>query len=175
VEGSAIVGTQDTPGNGGILLTDAPYGDFELILEVNNDFGTDSGIFLRSTEDGRAYQGLVDYKAGGNVMGVFGEGLSGGIFVRNYIFGNTPDVIQPVDGGFPLPITPAQWPNLWNVGGWNEVRIRVTGNPPTITTWINGELRHPGQGSIGLQVHAGNEYFGKFVRYRNVRVKPLEA
>ncbi|HAV62046.1 MAG TPA: DUF1080 domain-containing protein, partial [Verrucomicrobiales bacterium] len=63
---------------------------------------------------------------------------------------------------------------------------RIVGNPPHITTWINGvkimewqetEVRHPHEGGIALQVHGGGdpkEYDGKFVRYRNIQVKELE-
>src|SRR5687768_15835215 len=50
VKDGAITGSQDIPGNGGILITDDHYGDFEVALEMNNDFGPDSGLFLRSTE-----------------------------------------------------------------------------------------------------------------------------
>ncbi|HEV3167008.1 MAG TPA: DUF1080 domain-containing protein, partial [Isosphaeraceae bacterium] len=84
VEDGAIVGSQDKPGNGGIVLTDKPYGDFEVVLEMNNDFGPDSGLFLRSTEKGEAYQAMVDYHPGGNLMGIYGEGLSGGISAANF-------------------------------------------------------------------------------------------
>src|SRR3954447_17119679 len=45
VEDGAIVGSQDRPGNGGIVLTDRSYGDFEVALEMNNDSGPDSGLF----------------------------------------------------------------------------------------------------------------------------------
>ena len=61
VQDGAIVGSQDIPGNGGILITDEPFGDYEIVLEMNNDFGPDSGLFLRSTEDGTAYQAMIDY------------------------------------------------------------------------------------------------------------------
>jgi len=54
VQDGAIVGSQDIPGNGGILITDEPFGDYEIVLEMNNDFGPDSGLFLRSTQDGTA-------------------------------------------------------------------------------------------------------------------------
>jgi hypothetical protein len=47
--------------------------DFEVKLEMKNDFGPDSGLFLRSTEDGKAWQAMVDYHAGGNLMGIYGE------------------------------------------------------------------------------------------------------
>jgi hypothetical protein len=59
VENGAIVGSQDIPGNGGILLTDEQFGDFEVVLEMNNDFGPDSGLFLRSAEDGTSYQAAI--------------------------------------------------------------------------------------------------------------------
>jgi hypothetical protein len=49
VEKGAIVGSQDIPGNGGIVITDRPFGNFEVVLEMNNDFGPDSGLFVRIT------------------------------------------------------------------------------------------------------------------------------
>src|ERR1041384_5609117 len=61
VENGAILGGQDTPGNGGLLLTEEEFGDVEIVLETNCDFGPDSGIFMRCTEDGKAYQCLIDY------------------------------------------------------------------------------------------------------------------
>ena len=53
LEDGAIVGSQDIPGNGGIILTDRKYGDFEVVVEMNNDYGPDSGLFLRSTRRAR--------------------------------------------------------------------------------------------------------------------------
>src|SRR5579871_4260957 len=52
VEGGVLSGTQDPPGNGGILLTDKSYRDFEISLEVKPDWGCDGGLFLRSDEKG---------------------------------------------------------------------------------------------------------------------------
>ena len=63
------------------------------------------------------------------------------------------------------------------------VQARITGNPPTITTWIKGvkfmeytdtKKRLPDRGGIALQVHGGGDYTKQFVRYRNVRVKVLD-
>jgi hypothetical protein len=182
VEDGAIVGSQDKPGNGGIIITDLPYGDFEVALEMNNDFGPDSGLFLRSTEKGQAYQAMIDYHSNGNLMGIYGEGLSGGISVRNFDFLDAPERIKPVDAAFPLPFPPSEWPKHWKHGQWNELRARIEGNPPHITTWINGtkimefadkEKRHPDQGGIALQVHGGGDLTKQHVRYRNIRVKPL--
>jgi 3-keto-disaccharide hydrolase len=188
VEDGAIVGSQDMPKNGGIVLTDKKFKDFEVIVEMKNDFGPDSGVFLRSTEDGKAYQAMIDYHAGGNVMGVYGEGI-GGFHFRNYSFEDTPDKITPEKDPkkmhTPLPVAPEKWADFWKHGQWNEFKARIVGNPPTVTTWINGvkfmewtdeKKRLPDEGAIALQVHGGGDskdYDGKFVRYRNIRVKEL--
>jgi hypothetical protein len=184
VEDGAITGSQDIPGNGGIILSDRTYGDFEVIVEMRNDYGPDSGLFLRSTENGAAYQYMVDYHDNGNLAGIYGEGLPGGIHQRN--FDITDDVTRIVaqPAPYPLPIRPEDWPRLWKHGEWNELRARIIGNPPRITTWINGvritefedkEKRHVDKGSIALQVHGGGDFTKQFVRYRGIRVKELGA
>ena len=184
VEDGAIVGSQDVPGNGGLLITDRAYGSFEVALEMRNDFGPDSGLFLRSTEKGQAYQAMIDYHAGGNLMGVYGEGLSGGIHVRNFDFLDEVTRIRPHKAPFPLPVSPRRWPGFWKHGEWNELRARIEGNPPKITTWIKGvkfmewksDKKHlPDKGGIALQVHGGREdTFKQQVRYRKIRVKELD-
>jgi Domain of Unknown Function (DUF1080) len=185
VADGAITGTQDEPGNGGIIITDAKYKDFEVVLEMKNDFGLDSGLFLRSTEDGKAYQALVDYYEGGNLMGLYGEGLNPGFHFRNFTFLKTPDKIKAEEKSiFPLPVSPEKWPAFWKDGEWNELKASIVGNPPTIKTWIKGVQfmewtdkvkRLPDGGGIALQVHGGapDRFFGKTVRYRNIRVKTL--
>ncbi len=184
VEQGAIVGSQDIPGNGGILLTDEKFGDFEVALEMNNDFGPDSGLFMRSTEDGTAYQALVDYHTGGSLMGVYGEGKLGGKpSIANFHFQDqvTQIKLNPA-APFPCPVLPQSWPSFWRHGQWNELRARIVNNPPTITTWINGvqfmqwtetQKRHPDEGSIAVQVHGGGDFTKQYVRYRNIRVKRL--
>ena len=188
VDSGAITGSQDKPGNGGIVITDAPYGNFEVVLEMNNDFGPDSGLFLRSTESGKAYQALIDYHADGNLMGIYGEGFPKPFAVRNFKFLDSPEKIAPVECPFPLPVSAEKWPGFWKHGRWNELRARIVGDPPKITTWINGvkfmewtdpEKRHPDKGGIALQVHGGGYPGGVdltklFVRYRKIRVKVIE-
>jgi hypothetical protein len=182
VEDGAIVGSQDIPGNGGLLLTEREFGDFEVVLEMNNDFGPDSGLFLRSTEDGKAYQAMIDYHGHGNLMGIYGEGL-GGFGSSNFRFAGSPDRVQVREHQVPFPILAEAWKFFWRHGQWNELRARITQNPPSITTWINGvkimdwsdtERRLPDRGRIGLQVHGGGDLTQQYVRYRNIRVKPLD-
>ena len=187
VENGAIVGSQDIPANGGLIITDEAYGDFEVVLEMNNDFGPDSGLFLRSTEDGSAWQAMIDYHSNGNLMGLYGEGKLGAKpSVRNYDFKSSPEDIQIVTNSpTPLPIAPESWKFFWRHGQWNEFRARIENNPPHITTWINGvqimdwtdslAKRHPDTGGIALQVHGGGDHTKEFVRYRNIRVKKLNG
>jgi len=184
VEDGAMVGSQDIPGNGGIIITEKQYGDFEVALEMKNDFGPDSGLFLRSTDDGKCYQAMIDYHANGNLMGIYGEGLPGGKpNVRNFTFTDKVTVIKEDPCPFKLPVSPAKWPEFWKHGEWNELRARIEGNPPKLTTWIKGvkfmeytdtEKRLSDKGGIALQVHGGGDYTRQFVRYRNIRVKELK-
>jgi hypothetical protein len=183
VQDGAITGTQDLPGNGGILVSDESFGDVEIALEARVDFGVDSGIFLRSSESGAAYQILVDYYPGGSIGGLYGEALGGDPWVRNFAFLDAPDHIRLLPAAFPAPVTPEDWPRFWHSEGWNEIRARITGNPPRVTSWINGvrfleyqddRRRLPDRGAIALQVHGGGDHRGAFVRYRNIRVKTLD-
>ena len=186
VEDGAIVGSQDIPGNGGIVITDKQYSDFEVAFEMNNDFGPDSGLFLRSNDRGQAYQAMIDYHANGNLMGIYGEGI-GGFLSQNYHFkGKVTEIVEDTDKkAIPLPVKPAEWATFWKHGQWNELRARVEGQPVHITTWINGvkfsdwtdtrkDGNRPAAGGIALQVHGGGDFTKQFVRYRNVRVKELK-
>lgn len=185
VEDGAIVGSQDMPGNGGIIITDKKYGDFEVALQMRNDDGPDSGLFLRSTATGKCYQAMIDYHKGGNLMGIYGEGFPGGKpHVQNFSFINNVTEIKVTEyKPFPCPVSAEDWKTFWNPKEWNELRARIENNPPKITTWINGvkfmeyqdtEKRHDDTGGIALQVHGGGDYTKQFVRYKNIRVKELK-
>jgi 3-keto-disaccharide hydrolase len=162
VQDGTVSGTQDRADNGGIILTDARYKDFELTLELNPDFGCDSGLFLRSNEKGEAYQVMLDYLEGGNMGGIYGEGIKG------------------VKGA------PADWQSHWKKDGWNTLRVRMEGAAPHIQVWMNGDritdwtdtenhaIDGATEGMIALQVHGGKRCEpGKFHRFRNVRIREL--
>jgi hypothetical protein len=150
VEGGAIVGEQDPPGsgNGGILLTDHKFGDFELLIDMNHDWGPCSGLFLRSNDRGQCLQMMVDYHNGGNVGHIYGEG-TGGFNSRAFnIDGKlendklvaivTSAHKSPEQHGCSFTCTPEEWIKAWNIGDWNTVKVRCVGKYPVITTWING-------------------------------------
>jgi hypothetical protein len=167
VKDGVLMATQDRPGNGGILLTDKKYRDFEVSLEINPDWGCDGGLFLRSNEAGDAYQVMLDYLEGGSVGGVYGEGLQGVLSKA------TPEYVKH-----------------WKKGEWNHVRARIEGDVPRIQVWLNGTplvdwkdtANHAAGGAtdgmIALQMHASNDKMprwkqGGFHRFRNIAVKEL--
>ena len=171
-------------GNGGVLVTDEKFGDFELVLETHPDWGVCSGVFLRSTDRGRCYQIMVDYHERGNVGGIYGEG-TGGFSVRNYDLNDDRGIVARArdKGVLPLSFAPADWPKFWRFDGYNEIRARVRGNPPVIDVWLNGaylshfqdeEKRLDDDGHLGIQVHGGKSWpRGAKVRFRSVAVREL--
>lgn len=168
-----IVGTQSPIDKGGILLTDKRYKNFEVYMEVKPDWGNDSGLFLRASEAGEAYQVTLDYLPGGGMGGVYGERLTG------------------VGGqGAPLPEGTAPvrllWTDVWKRESWNSVHARIEGDVPHIKVWINGALvrdwkdtaNHAAGGAIdgmiAIQIHGGARWVpGGFWRWRNIAVKEL--
>lgn len=162
VQDGVLSGTQDRPGEGGILLTDKKYRNFEVSLELKPDFGCDGGLFLRSTEKGEAYQVMLDYLDGGAVGGIYGEGL------------------KDVKGVSP------KWRPHWKANDWNHLRARIEGEVPRIRVWLNGiplvDWTDTGnhlpegatEGHIAVQVHRGNRWIpGGEHRFRNVMVREL--
>ena len=165
VKDGAIVGEQDPPasGNGGILLTDRKFADFELLLEMNPDWGIDSGLFLRSNDRGQCVQMMVDYHDGGNVGHLYGEG-TGGWSARPYdisgeigyggnlvaLFADPNKKFQP--NHLVSTATGEEFTKAWKIDEWNRVKVRCAGKYPKVTTWINdllvcewdgGTFQHP--------------------------------
>jgi len=173
-----IVGTQNPRGKGGILLTDKKYKNFEVYIEIKPDWGCDSGLFLRSSEAGEAYQVTLDYLTGGSMGGIYGEGLTG-------VSGGRGNAAQP-----PQNVQP--WQNVWKREAWNSVRARIEGDVPHIQVWINDQLvrdftdtaNHAANGAtdgmIAIQMHYSDEKTqrwvdGGFWRWRVIAVKELPA
>jgi hypothetical protein len=165
VEDGVISGEQDPPGsgNGGILLTDRTYADFELLIDMKPDWGVCSGLFVRSNNRGQCFQMMVDYHDNGNVGHIYGEG-TGGFNTRPFdIFGKYNDkkellslTTKPTGVAPPkaFSISGNAWVSAWKVGDWNTARLRVVGSPPRITTWINGRKVNEFNG----QTFAGKGY-----------------
>jgi len=174
VEGGVLLATQDRPGNGGILLTDRTYRDFEVSLEIKPDWGCDGGLFLRSNEKGQAYQVMIDFLEGGSVGGIYGEKLTG---------------LDPATSSRRVN---RDWRKAWKEDEWNTLRARIEGEVPRIRVWLNDQpivdwtdsANHAAggatEGMIALQIHYSNEETPRWKpggrhRYRNVAVRELGA
>ena len=182
-------GEQDPPGsgNGGILIYNEKFSDFEVSFETKPDWGVCSGFFLRSTEKGQCYQVMVDYHhRNGNIGGLYGEG-TGGFVQRSYKLDANKDLValEKVQGTPPpIPFEEKEWSRYWNKEGWNQIRARIVGNPPRVESWVNGaymsdlqddQNRIPHAGHIGIQVHGGKGWpKGAKVHFRNIQVRPLK-
>ena len=181
-----IVGTQNPPGKGGILLTDKKYKNVEVYIEVKPDWGCDSGLFLRSSESGAAYQVTLDYLPGGGMGGIYGEGLKG---VTN---ANAPAnaALTPEQRAEQARARGSVWQKAWKREAWNSVRARIEGDVPQIKVWINDQLvtdfkdtaNHAADGAtdgmIAIQMHFSDPKTprwvdGGFWRWRVIAVKEL--
>jgi hypothetical protein len=197
-----IVGTQSPFGEGGILLTDKSYRNFEFYVEVRPDYGCDSGFFFRSTEAGHAYQVTMDYLPGGSMGALITENpdrsntparqtRAGGAAAPPARAGGAGRGPAPrVVGGIPLgqttPVGEAAWMKAWKREAWNSVRVRVEGDIPHVQVWINDQLvtdahettnRAEGgivDGPIAIQIHGGSRWVpAGFWRWRNLGIKEL--
>lgn len=174
VEDGAIVANQNPYGQGGLLMTNEVFKDFELYLEVKIDSFANGGIFIRSNEGGSAYQ--IELVLPGNTGDLVGERI-------------------PVSE----PASAAPYKNVWKANDWNSFRIRMTGDIPHLTLWINGEqmwdvqqakndfIGGATEGMIALQCHWTAVYSptasngmplsswrpGAAHRYRNLAIKRL--
>jgi 3-keto-disaccharide hydrolase len=141
VEKGIMLVSQRPYGQGGVLLTDKKYQNFEVYLEIKVDSLTNGGIFIRSSESGIAYQVELDEtsKSTGNLLGERMQVSKGAQCTGRAA--------------------------VWKENDWNSYRIRMVGEVPHITLWINGvqmwDVTEPKndfiagatKGMIGLQSH----------------------
>ena len=158
----AIAGDQDPPGAGGFLTTTGVYRDYVLRLEANVDYPVDSGVFLRVGEDGKSHQVTLDNRP---------EGTIGSIYLpwtQAMVFENPAGAEH------------------FESGEWNDLEVRIEGEPARIQLSVNGRLvtdfQHTGEttagvppeGTIALQIHPGGDWVeGNKARFRNIRIKTL--
>jgi hypothetical protein len=176
IENGVMVLRQNPYGQGGVVLSDKKYKNFELYVEARIDSYTNGGIFLRSSESGIAYQIELD-EAAGSTGSLYGERMG----VSKSAIANGRAAV-------------------WKANEWNSFRIRMVGNIPHLTLWINGQqmwdVREPKndfpigttEGMIGFQSHwtalfspaAGkwnglNSWApGAAHRFRNIAIKELD-
>ena len=137
-------------GNGGILITDEDYGDYEVRFD---EPGLEHRLRLfRCTDDGR-YQVTVDYRPDGEVGTIYGEGTR-------------------------LASPNPEWP-LLQAARLNALRssFRREAHPGVAELKIIDFCRHrspaPAEEGIAVQVHGGGDRDGSVTRFRNIRVRLL--
>lgn len=167
VKDGLLVGDQGPDHCGGFLMTDGEYEDFVLRFQIQMDYPTDSGVFIRMNEEGRSQQITLDNRPKGQFGSIYVPWAQGRVHA-------CPEGIK-----------------AFKPGEWNDVEVRVEGQPPRIRFTLNGKLvtdfQHteescegaPVKGRIALQVHPDVPNLviwkdGNTVRFRDLRVKRLE-
>ncbi len=163
VEDGMIVGTIGDDRGSGYCMTKENYGDYEIQLECKLGYPIDTGVFLRTTDEGKAYQVTLDHRP---------DGFIGAIYIAGI---NTEGIKYLAE--------PPKDKDYFKKDDWNQVWIRIEGKAPHITVKVNGveiinvtdtKERHQAEGPIGLQVHGGNVWkSGEKVWYRNLKIKPV--
>ncbi|MBO0720568.1 MAG: DUF1080 domain-containing protein [Blastocatellia bacterium] len=162
VEGGAFVANQEKDHKGGLLGTVKKYSDFEIELEFKVDNPVDTGLFLRTRDDGMGYQITIDYHD---------KGFIGSLYA-------------PAEGGFIQ--QNKNWVKYFHKDSWNKMRARVEGQPAHVMAWLNDNItvnftdykeRYPREGYIGLQVHGGEGAWGEKsrARFKNIRIRELKG
>jgi len=156
VEDGSIVGRQGPNGAPGDLFTQAQWQDFEIEAEWRMTFPGNSGLWFRYAGPNTGCQ--ADFLENERAWpGVF----SGSVYCMGRQFVGVNRDASTV-----------------NRAGWNRLRMRVTGddvrvqlNGREVVRAINDTQRAPG--SIGIQVHAGQQFKDMEVRVRHIRLRPL--
>jgi len=152
-EHGVLFGEQDPPGsgNGGLLLSNERFAEFELELSLRPDWGPDSGLFVRTDERGYGWQIYVDHHDHGNVGHIRLETKPYSVPFRPFGFSRIkpeePALTMAVDqrtknwpeGVYEETCTMEQWLATWKTDDWNRLRVRCTGKElPRIEIWLNG-------------------------------------
>ncbi|MBN1417756.1 MAG: DUF1080 domain-containing protein [Planctomycetes bacterium] len=147
VRDGAIVGEHGNNYNGGWLLTDEQFGDFDLTFRFRITPGANSGVAIRFPGEGSPSKLGVEMQLG------------------------DADAEYPTGSLFGLA---AAEKGLLRAGEWQEGRIVAAGK--TIKGFIDGkeaaavETDRSARGHIGIQVHTGEIYKGIRVEFKDIRI-----
>lgn len=166
VEDGAIVGTVDAAGRGGFLRSDRSFTNFILRMQVKLDYPIDSGVFMRVGPTGRSSQVMLDYVPGGEIGAIY-------VPFERSVFRNPGGILA------------------LHKEGWNDLEIRMEGEPARIRVWLNDRLitdfQHtketnkgvPASGAIAFQASPPSPRASESapavgsVHFRNIRIKEL--
>ncbi len=159
--------------NDNYLWTDRAYGDFVLDLEFKVAQGTNSGVYLRTSDPYDPVQTGIEIQVGSLAPGrPLGKGSVGGIY--DLVAPRT-NALKPDDwnrytitceGPKISVVLNGQAVSEANLDQWTEARKSPDGTANKFTRAMKDFAR---SGLVGLQDH------GTPVWYRNIRIKPLNA
>lgn len=142
-----------------VLLDGNRRKNLDVYLELEGEAEPGATLVLRMTDRAAGYRVSLD-------------GRTGGTFGR-----------VELPGGKSVKATPAaEWQEHWKRGGWNAVRVRIEGDKPKVTVWLNGTKVVEWSDPQGLPPDDDNDGWGlaaielpgdKPPRFRNVAVKQL--
>ncbi len=204
-------------GVGGILMTNKIFNNYEIVFDFWPDFGNDGGLFNRTTATGVCFQTVLDYLGGGSVGGSWGEAGYNSPTGRddrpfdyngnenNISIGGKPAwsswtattaKYNPASYGCALTgCVQADYLRLWDVNGWNQMRVQFYGGSVAgagnihmnswfrkvgATVWVpiikDTTLNYPTPpGYIGFQVHQGQRFTGmKGSWYKAIKWRPMD-
>lgn len=193
----AIYTMQRSNGGGSMLTTNKKWGNHEIVMELWPSFGDDAGLFHRTTAEGKGYQTVIDYKPNNCIGGSYPQEMEsvGNLFYNcSYFFGANGTTLKAGTGNAQVDRSTFKWENMWDAAGWNELRVKIYGNPPThqafmrkvgIAEWtMVTNVKWPKAyadvvgltGYLAFQIHYGSYWdkSGKGNWYRNIRVRPLD-
>ena len=214
----AIYSTQKGT-TGGVLMTNKKFGNYEIIFDMWPDFNNDGGLFNRTPANGNCFQTVLDYIGAGSVGGTWGENGFPGRDFRPWSYSNENTITISPDAKFgwtnftkadpnrnaygcPNGCLAADYFRLWDVEGWNQMRVKFYGGltpgagarvhmfsffrksgsdvwvPISADTTVlqdNPALASIPANYIGLQVHAGGRFSGpKGTWYRSIKWRRLD-
>lgn len=159
--------------NDNYLWTERQYGDFVLDLEFKVAQGTNSGVFLHTSDPKDPVQTGIEIQVASSAPGrPLGKGSIGGIY----------DLVAPTVN----PLKPDDWNRYTITCQGPRISVVLNGQPVSeanLDQWIEARKSPDGTvnkfdrplrdfartGYLGLQDH------GTPVWYRNIRIKPLNA
>lgn len=179
VEDGTIVGRTTAGSPNSFLCTTREFGDFELELETTVDDITNQGIQFRSSVRPVSERDSHNWRAG-RVWGPQVEvrrNMGPGTITTGLLYG------EALGTGWLSSEEKRKDSHDYFISeGWNKIRLVAKG--PRMQTWVNGNLvedlvredvyqTHP-KGFIGLQIHGikGERQF--VMKWRNLRIRPLE-
>ena len=162
VEDGVIVGGQDgDPKRSGLLTTKEQFKDFEIALEamIDEHGKYNSGVYLRN-EPGKG--GRTGYQV--NIGRGAAEEYFAGLYTDHWLSkGDEHDTIRKK----------LDWNKIHIVAKGPHIEVELNGQKVVDYTDVNPPERFLQRGVIAFQTYGAENHAG-WVRFRNIRVRPLD-